>query len=617
MTIHKPAVVRRSLALALGTFLFAVPWAAPGAARPSSGREVTMAPHGTQVQRQQQPARDQAGTQAETGTGNISGHVMDNESGRPVKRARVLLVSSAVSGGRGAMTDATGYFSFSGLPAGQYNINVSKTGYITVSHGQRRPLRIGRPLTLRDGEEAANIDFRLPKGSVISGHVLDEDGEPLIGVRVQALRYQNVQGQQRLLPAGSGSTDDRGYYRVYALQPGNYYVNATARSADVRVMIESRLGVTITGTAVVERGLPSADPASAPRGYAPTYYPGVTSLVQAGVVTLALSQEMTGVDFALQLVPTARVGGYVLNPDGSAATGAQVTLLADDGRNMTGGMSYSGRTRADGTFTIENVPPGTYLGVARTGGGGRAARQGGSGTAAIEARQSLTVAGQDVNGFVLTLVPGATIQGSVVFESGGTPAPAQVGRITVSANPLEPMPMDRLSSTRLSVDGTFALENISPGTRLLRVSGVPRPWALKAIYLNGRDVSDTPIDLDSNERATGVSIVLTDRTTEVTGTVPAGEDEVLLDYLVVAFSTDRTHWVPQSRRIQTARPDADGIYRITGLPPGDYLFVAIDDAEQNEWYDTSFLEEIRSAAARVTLVEGEVKTQELRLMEWR
>ncbi len=546
---------------------------------------------------------------------------MDNDSGRPVKRARVLLSGPAVSGGRSAMTDANGYYAFTALPAGQYNINVTKTGYIAISYGQRRPLRIGRPFTLRDGEEATNVDFRLPKGSVISGHVFDEDGEPMIGVRVQALRYQNVQGQQRLLSAGTGTTDDRGYYRIYGLQPGNYYVNATARAADLRMMVESRLGVAIAMRDELEIVTPTVAAAveeSGPRSYAPTYYPGAASLAQAGVVTLALSQEMTGVDFALQIVSTARVSGYVLNPDGTAAGGAQVTLLADDGRNMTGGMVYSARAGTDGTFRVENVPPGTYLGVARSGGGARGgARQGGGGTGSFEARQTLTVAGQDINGFLLTLAPGATIQGSVVFESGGAPAPAEIGRITVTASPLEPMPMDRLTSTRLSVDGTFILENISPGTRILRVSGIPRPWALKAIYLNGRDVSDTPIDLDSNDRATGVSIVLTDRTTEVTGTVPAGEDEVLLDYLVVAFSTDRTHWVPLSRRIQTARPDASGTYRITGLPPGDYFFVAIDDAEQNEWYDASFLEEIRSAATRVTLVEGDVKTQELRLLEWR
>src|SRR6185295_19753308 len=73
------------------------------------------------------------------------------------------------------------------------------------------------------------IEFQLPRGSVISGHVLDEDGDAMPGVVVRVMRYQYLQGQRRLTPAGNGQTDDKGQYRVWGLMPGDYYVNAVAR----------------------------------------------------------------------------------------------------------------------------------------------------------------------------------------------------------------------------------------------------------------------------------------------------------------------------------------------------------------------------------------------------
>src|SRR3954468_12329395 len=58
----------------------------------------------------------------------------------------------------------------------------------------------------------------------------DEAGEPMPGVIVRVMRYQYLQGDRRLTPAGAGQTDDRGAFRVWGLMPGDYYVNAIARA---------------------------------------------------------------------------------------------------------------------------------------------------------------------------------------------------------------------------------------------------------------------------------------------------------------------------------------------------------------------------------------------------
>src|SRR4029077_16316401 len=102
--------------------------------------------------------------------------------------------------------------------------------YIQLSYGQRRPLQAGTPLQLLDGQQLKSVDFALPKGGVISGRVSDESGDVMPGVMVAVMRYQYQQGDRRLVPAGQAQTDDRGIYRVWGLNPGDYYVSAVARN---------------------------------------------------------------------------------------------------------------------------------------------------------------------------------------------------------------------------------------------------------------------------------------------------------------------------------------------------------------------------------------------------
>src|SRR5262245_30144611 len=269
----------------------------------------------------QQPPRDTSArpaTTATTGTGRIGGHVVAADTGRPIKRARVFLSAAELGGGRGVLTDDSGAFDFSDLPAGRYTLNASKSGFIQLSYGQRRPFQAGTPLQLLGGQQLKSVDFALPRGGVISGRVSDENGDVMPGVNVQVMRYQYQQGDRRLLQAGQGQTDDRGVYRVWGLNPGDYYISAVARN-------EGPIG----------RGMPPAvaqalDNAGAGRGrgngrgnalaatlggpanddqnqlmYAPTYYPGVGSAADARAVTVGVSQEVLNIDFGLQLVRTA------------------------------------------------------------------------------------------------------------------------------------------------------------------------------------------------------------------------------------------------------------------------------------------------------------------------
>ena len=277
----------------------------------------------------QQPARDTSAQQKDASpppSGRITGRVLAADTGRPVKRARVFASSAELPGGRGALTDDGGIFDLSELPAGRYTLTVSKSGFVSLSYGRRRPLQAGTPLQLADGQQLKSVDFQLPRGSVIEGRVLDEDGDAMPGVTVRVMRYQYQQGDRRLVPAGNAQTDDRGRYRVWGLTPGDYYVSAVARNFNVG----GGRGVGRGGP-----GGPAGPPGGGPLGgrggvAGPTDEPitgDATNLFSGRAVSersrtrhVGLGQELLDINFSMLLVRAARITGHVTNPDGTPTT---------------------------------------------------------------------------------------------------------------------------------------------------------------------------------------------------------------------------------------------------------------------------------------------------------
>jgi hypothetical protein len=172
------------------------------------------------------PMRDRPVDALPTGTASLVGRVAAAETGRPLKRARVT-VAPIDGRPRSVLTDEAGRFAVKDLPAGKYAVSAVKTGFVRTAFGQRRALRDGTPIEVRDGQTVSSVDMILPRGGVITGRLRDEDGEPLSRAGVRALRFQYQRGERRLMPAGNDQTDDRGEYRIFALPPGEYVVTAT------------------------------------------------------------------------------------------------------------------------------------------------------------------------------------------------------------------------------------------------------------------------------------------------------------------------------------------------------------------------------------------------------
>ncbi|HET9702382.1 MAG TPA: carboxypeptidase regulatory-like domain-containing protein [Vicinamibacterales bacterium] len=546
-------------------------------------------PPGAPGRGQRPPRATPQRADAPRGTAVLKGQIITADDGQPIRRAQVRINSPGVREGRLATTDAQGRFEIRELPAGRYSMTASKGGFVSLQFGQRRPLESGTPIELGDGQTIDKIVIALPRGSVLGGRITDEFGEPVANAVVMAWRYGYAAGTRRLMPTQAANsrdtTDDQGHYRLFGLPPGDYVVSAMLRGGGPEV----------------------TDPMGELSGYASTYYPGTSDIGEAARVTLAVSQEHTGVNFGLIATRLSRVSGQVIMSDGAPATAGAVALVptnASGGRAVVMQQGGAGnRIDGSGAFRMTNVAPGRYQLQARA--GGREFEM---------ARMDLTVGNDDVDGLTLVTAPAAAISGSIVSDTG-EPFDFRPQQVQITVRPVSPegqgMPGGGAGGLRVADDWTFTVRSVSDAV-LVRASA-PQGWTLKSVVAGGEDITDRPVEFAPGQTTAGVQITLTKKMSALTGLVTDTRGNPVLDAAVVVFPADEKLWTFQSRFIKAARPDQEGKYRIMALPSADYLIVALQALEDGQAGDPEFLASIKEAAARFDLAEGETKAVDVKL----
>ena len=148
---------------------------------------------------------------------------------------------------------------------------------------------------------------------------------------------------------------------------------------------------------------------------------------------------------------------------------------------------------------------------------------------------------------------------------------------------------------------------------IVSAARMPDGWSLKSVLQGGVDVTDTGIQFRPGEDVDNVQVVLTMRTTTVSGQVADSKGLAAKDYAVVVFPDDSARWVPMSRYIRTERPDQQGRFLVKGLPPGRYLAAAVDSIENGQESDPEFLEQLRGVSTPFDLNEDDQKSLALKL----
>ena len=507
-------------------------------------------------------------------TGTVRGRVVAAETEAPIRKARVALTLEGAPPAEPIYTNADGAFEFTNVAPGQYSLTALKSGYVVARFGARSQFDRTTNIAITAGVVVDGLELRLVKSAVITGRIVDEMGEPIEQALVSAgriVRDSDHSGRLRFRSIGAvANTDDLGEYRISGLAAGTY-----------------ALAISATGGGMAPRR---------PQ----TFYPGTSSLTEAGTLTLRSGEVAGAIDFAVAPVidgQRARLTGYVTDAAGSPVA-AKLQVFSSGNGVVASNTSVTMQLPATGEFTLQ-VEPGSQTLIAQSASG-----------IAVMTVGPMT---GDVDGLRLVLSRGGRVSGRVVFN--GTPLVRTVMRVEGWNADLDDVRlssmMDRpVGAAAVQPDGTFAIEDLV-GRRELRVSNVPRGWTVTAIAHNGRNLLNVPIDFKGGEDLSGVQIVLTDRPTELTGLVVDPQSRPRSDCSVLVFAEDRTSLPGRARWV---RPDQTGRFRVEGLPAGTYLAAAVADVDDVEWSTVEYLDRLRSNAAHVTLADAEKKTITL---EWR
>lgn len=507
----------------------------------------------------------------------VEGRVVKAGTGEPLSKARILLQKTdSRDAFYSASSNESGRFAIQNVPPGRYRLGAERNGYLRMHYGQRRPNQPGAVLTLEPGQRVDNIVFNMVPFGVISGRVVDEDGEPMSRVRMAAMRLNFINGRRELAPVGSGAgTDDRGQYRIFGLAPGKYYISATPSPS---------FG-----------GIPQE---GGDEQYVPLFYPGVTDPGQAAPLEVAAGMEINSVDFRLARMPTVRVRGRVVTsvPDTRLERGIVVFLLP---RGSSFGSGKNAVIDQEGNFEIRGVGPGSYVLTAF-----RADRQ-----RRLFARLPIEVGGSSIDGVQLTLLPGLEVTGRVRFEEGA----GKMEGLRILLQSRSGSIGGSGGTAPVKPDGSFVLQNMAADDYRFSIFGLAEDCYLKAVRLGGMNVLDRSLDLTQGDVPGPIEVVLSAAGGRVEGTVLQDNQQPAAGATVVLVPDSGRRHRPDLFRSTVA--DDSGNFVLRGIPPGEYRLLAWEDVESGAWLDADFLRGFERSGETLSISERSRHKPQLKVIQ--
>jgi hypothetical protein len=465
------------------------------------------------------------------------------------------------------LTDDRGVFGFTNLQDNRYTISATKLGYVEGAYGASGPQRLGTPIVVSANFNAHKVGVTVYRGAVISGRVSQQDGQPAADVRVIVGRVsQSVEFKTPI--AGTAVTDERGYFRIFSLPPGRFFVAALQHSRNAPAGRERRIDF-------------------------PVFFPQSRSVENAGLISLAVAQEITDIHLSLPEEDGHLVSGRIETNDPTLLKSALtvLTLRDEPGRSL---ISVALDTKEDGTFAIRKVPSGSYILSVRA-------------TAQTEAHSiwwaeaNLDVRSDDVLGVRPQLTRGLSVGGHVrlppTIVSEGVP---------IHLILLSPSTSDERShifEAPIGRDGTFVFHNVRPASYLVSASCgdalATRDCGVLGVRRAGLTVTEVVLDVNSDLE--GLQVELTDHSATLAGMIQDRSGGPVTDRTVAVTPTDGMLRRFISGSVVCARPAADGTYVINDLLPAEYALAVVADMDTEQRSDGRLLDVVLSRGVRTTV----------------
>ncbi len=484
---------------------------------------------------------------------------------------------------KNVVSDNLGHFTFSNVPTGNYLITAEREGFFGMSAKGTNAISnaVSMPITLTERQPRQDVTLLMTAGGRIQGLVRDADGKPLPNLNVQAFTQAYQNGTPVLQSVAKQKTDDRGEFRLFWLEPGDYFVAAEPGA--------------VTNTGAIDEIAVM------------TYHPNNTSYLDSMRVPVKPGQEVTGIDIAIRLAPTVRIRGRIAGLPAVAGTptggGISTTLKLiaplspippNEGEEFRSTPSLVD-TRGS-AFEIAGVRPGSYEVVLR------ATLPGPPGGAreTLWGRAPVEVGNRDVDGLVLAMQPNVAVRGKVTI-SGGTPGP-QSDPILVGLQPdgiSAQMDNDGGEPAPLSQDGSFSFPSIAAGDYKVRVFGIPSSAYVADIRQEGESIFAADLRIfNKPPQPIEVTIGLDGGTIE--GVAFTADQKVAPSTTVVLVPTAAAERL-NGERYKVVTTDAQGRFKITGIVPGPHKVFAWQTLPLGAYQNAAFLAQFESQGAVVAV----------------
>ena len=482
----------------------------------------------------------------ETSTnGSISGTVQDSGTHKPVSGA-------SVADGRQSdniTTDANGHFTIKNLAPATYAIRV----YADQGRGPHGT----KVVQLSSGQDAT-VNIQLRPNALLSGRVLNENGEPAPEMQVALIAREYRLSALRYVYAYLAETNDQGQYVIPNVEPGRGFL-LLARNHVQKLDASANA---------------PADPQLRNKAIMPTWYPDSDTLDGAEALVFEPGERRENIDLRLQRSASYCVDGVLATEAGPSA----LNFSLEDHEPTSGrwgdramfSMPPSGRSGADGKFRVCNLHPGIYRMTAY-----RLPEGDGRQSNVFFADSEVIIDDEDVHNVRVVGLPRVAVAGEVVWD-GKPPDQPVSSKVRVMLQPLTRAYFHQeieASHMEASVPGSFTLAGLVTDDYSIDVLGTPEGTYVKDITYGGLSALHEPMRVGKTMGST-LRIVLARDGGTIAVKVADKDGQPVPDYGVVLLPETANSEAALADGMITGQTDQNGTYTSKLIAPGKYFVLA-------------------------------------------